>query len=192
MPTKAVTVTGVEGRVTSVGGQDAGGGQGLVGALVQAFNTLLRTVSNLALSASAVAVATVTTQVKTTATLNYLINGVFKTKAATDNFWTVAIIQAAQGFAVIPDGSRAMFLFLIDAAGVASVIQGPVGVTDAQAIVPADTIPEDKCIAGVCKAVCAGTSFTPGTDAWSKASVTFTFSDGYDATIMGSFKVTRA
>src|SRR5260221_6292524 len=176
MPTKAVVVTGDFAPAPS--GKDAGGGQGIPGALLQMFNAMLRLAENAVFTAAGLAIATVTTQVKTVNTLTYLISGIFKSKAGTDNFWTVAIIQAAAGFAVIPDGSRAMFLFMIDAAGVATVIQGPVGKTDPDAQVPADTIPEDRAIVGTVKAVCAGTTFTPGTDAWNKASVTFTFSDG--------------
>lgn len=188
MPTKTISVSADNPQAAS--GQDAGqSGLGMVGALVQSFNALLRLVANAAYSAAAVAIATVTTQVKTTATLTYLISGVFKTKAATDNFWTVAILQAASGFAVIPIGSAAMFLFLIDAAGVASVIQGPVGVGAAPAV-PADTIPEDKCIAGTCKVVSASATFTPGTDAWNKAGLAFTFADGYDASLVGAYRIT--
>jgi hypothetical protein len=184
MPTKQVTVSA--DALLAPSGQDAGSGQGIIGALLQMFNALLRLAENCAFTAAGVAVATTTTQVKTVNALTFLINGVFKSKAGTDNFWTVAMFQAAAGFKVIPDGSRAIFLLLIDASGVGSVIQGPVGTTDALATVPADTIPADKCIVGTVKAVCAGTTFTPGTDAWNKASVTFTFSDGYDATMVGA------
>lgn len=186
MPTKQVTVT-AEG-LTAPSGQDAAP-IGILGALLQMYNCMLRLVENAAFTAAGVAMATVTTQVKTVNTLAYTIAGVFKSKAGTDNFWTAAMFAAASGFKVIPDGSRAIFLLLIDASGVASVIQGPVGTTDALATVPADTIVEDKCIVGTVKAVCAGTTFTPGTDAWNKASVTFTFSDGYDASMVGAARI---
>lgn len=187
MATKTTMVTADFLRAAT--GQDAGSsGLGMVGALVQSFNALLRLMANMALSAAAVAIATTTTQVKTTATFNFLISGVFKTKAATDQFWTVAIIQAAAGFANIPIGSAAIFLFLIDAAGVATVIQGPVGVGAAPAV-PADTIPEDRAIVGTCKVVSTSAAFLPGTDAWNKAGLTFTFSDGYDASLVGAYRI---
>lgn len=189
MATKTVSVSADNQQAAS--GADAGtSGLGMVGALVQSFNALLRLVANAAYSAAAVAIATVTTQVKTTATLTYLISGVFKTKAATDNFWTVAILQAATGFANIPIGSAAMFLFMIDAAGVATVIEGPVGVGANAPAVPADSIPEDRCIAGTCKVVAVSAAFLAGTDAWNKAGVTFTFSDGYDAALVGAYRIT--
>lgn len=187
MPTKAVTVTA--DAILAASGQDAGAsGLGLVGALVQSFNAALRLAENTAFSAAGVAMATVTTQVKTVNALTYTISGVFKSKAATDNFWTVAILQAAAGFAAIPAGSAAMFLFLVDAAGVAMAIQGPVGVGAAPAI-PADSIPEDRAIVGFCKVVCGTAGFTPGTDAWNKANVTFTFGDGYDASLVGAYRI---
>lgn len=189
MATKTLSVSA--DHQTAATGADAGtSGLGMVGALVQSFNALLRLVANAAYSAAAVAIATVTTQVKTTATLTYLISGVFKTKAATDNFWTVAILQAATGFANIPIGSAAMFLFMIDAAGVATVIEGPVGVGAAPPAVPADSIPEDRCIVGTCKVVAVSAAFLAGTDAWNKAGVTFTFGDGYDASLIGAYRIT--
>lgn len=188
MPLKSVTAS-AEG-ILAPSGADAGAqgspAVGILGALLQGWNALLKLCENAAYTAAGVAMGTTTTTVKTVNSLTYLINSVFKVKAGTDNFWTVAMFQAASGFKVIPDGSRAMFLLLIDAAGVGSVIQGPVGTTDILANVPMDTIPQDKCIVGTVKAVCAGTTFTPGTDAWNKASVTFTFSDGYDATMVGA------
>lgn len=187
MPTKAVTVTG--DALGAPAGQDAAGGQGMLGAVVQMYNCLLRLIENAAYTAAGIAMGTTTTTVKTVNTLTYTIAGVFKSKVATDNFWTVAMLQAAAGFAVIPIGSRAVFLFLIDASGVGSVIQGPVGTTDALATIPADTIVEDKCIAGTCKVVCTAANFTPGTDAWNKGSVTFTFGDGYDASMVGAARL---
>lgn len=189
MPTKVVSISADNQQAAS--GADAGtSGLGMVGALVQSFNALLRLMANMALSAAAVAIATVTTQVKTTATFTYLISGLFKTKAATDPFWTVAILQAATGFANIPIGSAAMFLFMIDAAGVATVIEGPVGVGANAPAVPADSIPEDRAIVGTCKVVGVTAAFLAGTDNWNKAGVTFTFGDGYDASLVGAYRIT--
>lgn len=187
MATKAVTVSADAMQAPS--GQDAGGGQGMVGALVQAFNCLLRLIENRVLTAAAVAIATTTTQVRTTATAVFQISGVFKSKASTDNLWTNAILQAAAGFAAIPAGSSAMFLFLLDAAGVATAIQGPSAVGAAPAAVPADSIPEDRCVVGTCKVVCGTAGFTPGTTAWNAANITFTFADGYDAAFVGAYRI---
>lgn len=187
MPTKAVMVSADNQQAAT--GQDAGAsGLGMVGGLMQSFNALLRLVANAAYTAAGIAMATVTTQVKTVNSLTFLISGVFKVKAGTDNFWTAAIIQAATGFANIPIGSAAMFLFLVDAAGVATVIQGPVGVGAAPAV-PADLIPEDRAIAGTCKVVSASAAFLPGTDAWNKAGLAFTFADGYDASLVGAYRI---
>ena len=156
---------------------------------MQSFNALLRLTENSVFTAVGAAIATVTTQIKTVNTATYLSAGVFKSKAAADPLWTVAMFQAAVGFANIPIGSRAMFLLLVDGAGTGSVIQGPVALDDAGATVPADTIPEDKTILASVKVVGTSAAFLPGTDNWNKAGVTFTFSDGYDASMVGAYRV---
>src|SRR6267142_265138 len=73
------------------------------GALIQSFNALLQQHYNQAFTAAGVATATVTSQVKTVNTLTYLINGVFKTKAGTDNFWTLtgSVVTAGVGGATM-------------------------------------------------------------------------------------------
>ena len=65
----------------------------------------------------------------------------------------------------------------------------PVALDDAGATVPADTIPEDKTILASVKVVGTSAAFLPGTDNWNKAGVTFTFSDGYDASMVGAYRV---
>lgn len=80
-----------------------------------------------ALANAAVATATTTSLVKTTATLTYVIDGVYAaaTKAATDNIpWT-----APTGFVnttTIPQGSKCAFGLWIDSAGALTITQGPI------------------------------------------------------------------
>ena len=180
MAVKSVTVGAA--HLTAPAGADASFGVGQVGAVIQQFNCAVLLAENAAFTAAGVAMATTTTKAKTVNALTYLIDGVFKTKAGTDNFWTLA-------GTTVPDGSRCVFLFLIDSAGAATVFQGPIGTTDALATIPSDSIVQSKCIAATLKVVCAGANFVPGTDALNKASVTFTFSDGYDASMVGSARI---
>lgn len=164
-------------------GADAGLSVGIVGALLQQYNALRKLSENAPYTAAGVAMATTTTKAKTANTLTYTIDGKLLSKAGTDNFWTLS-------GSVVPDGSRCVFLLYIDSAGAASVVQGPIGTTDAAATVPADTLVESKCLVATLKVVCSGTTFTPGTDNLNKASVTFTFSDGYDGTLVGACAIT--
>jgi hypothetical protein len=181
MALKTVTVS-AEGLLAPAGA-DAGSGIGILGALLQFYNALVTLVENCAFTAAGVAMATTTTAVKTVNSLTYLIEGVFKVKAGTDNFWTAA--NSFTAMQTVPIGSRCIILLLIDAAGAASAIQGPIGTTDLLATVPVDTIPQAKAIVGTVKVVTGTANFVPGTDAWNKANVAFTFADGYDASMVG-------
>jgi hypothetical protein len=159
------------------------------GALIQSFNALLQQHLNQPLTAAGVATATVTSQVKTVNTLTYLINGVFKSKVATDNFWTLTgtAVTAAVG------GATMFWALCINAAGAASVVQGPTnqGSTTVWTPAPANLIPADLCVAGMCKvSLTATTVFTPGTTLLAAAGVTTTYGDGLDGTLFGAYLIT--
>jgi len=172
-----------------VDGQALSGRPGAGGALMQSFNAFLMEENNAALTACGSAQATTTTKVKTTNTLTYLIDGVFKSKTATDNFWTLT------GTAVTAGGSGATmhYALCIDGSGAASVIQGPTnqGSTTVWTPAPANMMPNDLCVAAVLKiALTAGTTFTPGTTNVATAGgVTVTFEDGCDATLWGAYQL---
>jgi hypothetical protein len=159
------------------------------GALIQSHNALLMSQANMALTAAGVATATTTSQVKTANTLTYLINGVFKSKTATDNFWTLTGTAVTAGV-----GGATMFWALcINAAGAASVVQGPTnqGSTTVWTPGPANLLAADVCVAGICKvSLTAATVFTPGTTLLGAAGVTTTFGDGLDTTLWGAYLVT--
>lgn len=159
------------------------------GALIQAFNTLLQQQLNEPQTACGAATATVTSQVKTVNTLTYLINGVFKSKGATDNFWTLTGTAVTAGV-----GGATMFWALcINAAGAASVVQGPTnqGSTTVWTPGPANLLAADVCVAAMCKvSLTAGTAFTPGTTLLGAAGVTTTYVDGLDGTLWGAYLVT--
>jgi len=159
------------------------------GALIQAFNALLTQQLNEPQSACGAATATVTSQVKTVNTLVYLINGVFKSKAGTDNFWTLTGTAVTAGV-----GGATMFWALcINAAGAASVIQGPTnqGSTTVWTPGPANLLGADVCVAAMCKvSLTATTVFTPGTTLLAAAGVTTTYVDGLDGTLFGAYLLT--
>ena len=190
MALKQVIAT-AEGIVATSGAQSAdaagGSGIGILGALLQMFNALVLLAENCAFTAAGVAMATTTTAVKTVNTLTYLIDGIFKAKAGTDNFWTAA--NSFTALATVPIGGSCIVALLIDAAGAASAIQSPVSLTATPNPLPVSALQQSKCIVGTVKIVCGTANFVPGTDAWNKANVTFTFADGYDASLVGAAQI---
>lgn len=190
MALKQVTVT-AEAVLPSTGAgtPDASGGTGIgiLGALLQMYNALVLLAENCAFTAAGVAMATTTTAVKTVNALTYLIEGVFKSKAGTDNFWTAA--NSFTAMATVPIGGSCIIALLIDAAGAATAIQGPVSLTATPTPLPVSSLVAAKCIVGTVKVVCGTANFVPGTDAWNKANVTFTFADGYDASLVGCAQI---
>jgi len=136
-------------------------------------NTLALIIANDTLTAAGCATATVTSQVKTVNTLTYLIDGAYKTKAATDNFWTLA-------GATVPVASFQKYYLLIDGSGAASVVQGvPSTVSAAAVVLPFP--PQSKAIVGVLTIATDAThTFIPGTTLLGAAGITATFNDGFD------------
>lgn len=185
----ATDALGLNGRPTGEGG------------LIQSYNGELNARLNMALTACGAATATVTSQAKTVNTLVYLIDGVFKSKAATDNFWTLT------GTAVTAGGTGATlhYALCINAAGAASVVQGPTnnaglqgpngqilaGSTTVWQPAAAILLPADVCIAAILKiSLTATTVFTPGTTLLGAAGVTSTFTDGMDGSLWGPYLLT--
>jgi len=159
------------------------------GALIQSVNAELMCRLCMALSAAGNATATTTSKVKTANTLTYLINGAFKSKGATDNFWTLtgSAVTAGAG------GATMHWALCIDGSGAASVVQGPTnqGSTTVWTPAPANLLPADLCIAGIVKvSLTATTVFTPGTTLLGAAGVTTTYVDGMDATLWGPYLMT--
>ena len=85
------------------------------GAAIRAANYARQQTANAVLSTGTVGIATTVTQVRTGAVLTYKIGGVLKSKAATDNFWTLT-------GATLADGMTRKYALLIDAGGAASVV----------------------------------------------------------------------
>ena len=142
-----------------------------------------------ALTAAGGATATVTSQVKTVNTLTYLINGAFKSKGATDNFWTLAGTTVAAG-------SFQKYLLLIDAAGAATIQEGLqsnvsaalVGWTNVSSLsvwaALLSVLNASKAVAGVLTVATDAThTFIPGTTLLGAAGITATYQDGIDPSL---------
>lgn len=146
---------------------------------------------NRALTAAGCATATVTSQVKTVATLTFQINGAFKTKGATDNFWTLT-------GSTVPAASFQKWALLIDASGAATVQPATAnnvsaatvswgnvsGVSDYGAFLSV-TAGGTKCVAGILTVATDAThTFIPGTTLLGAAGITATYIDGVDPALL--------
>lgn len=149
-------------------------------------NIALSQGGNLAFTSGALANGTNAGTIKSTATITYVINGVFASKAAADN---VSIAYsgpsvygtAANGsFTGAVGGSTRLYGVYLNAAGTFSVLPGPI-VNSAElaagsaALHFPPTQRELACVGAVRIAVTAGTSFVPGTTALDASGVTTTY-----------------
>lgn len=141
---------------------------------------------NLAFTSGALDSSATAGKIKTTATVTYTINGVFKSKGATDNvvltYAGPSVYSAASNgsFTGGANGSTRLYGVYLDAGGNFSVVPGPIVDTAALAAGSAALqFPGAKadaaCIGAVRIAVTAGTSFVPGTTALDATGVTTTY-----------------
>jgi hypothetical protein len=143
-----------------------------------------------ALTAAGVATATTTSKVKTVNTLTYTVAGKFYTKAATDNFWTLA-------GATVPAAGFQKYLLLIDTAGAASTVEATASTVSQAAVswsnVSANSawapfltaIGSTKAIVGMLYIATDAThTFVPGTTLLGATGITATFQDGPDQSIL--------
>jgi hypothetical protein len=154
-----------------------------MGAAIRTANFARHVTQNATLSVATVGIATTVQQVRTGAILNYKIGGVLKTKAATDNFWTLTGGTLADGFI-------RKYLLLIDAAGTASVYASNDAKTVASCVFSPDVLfkpsgpLESKAIVGMVTVTTVGATFVPGTTSLAAATVTDTYADGLDASLV--------
>jgi hypothetical protein len=136
---------------------------------------------NGALSAAGAAQATTATQAKTVNTVVYTIGGAFKSKAATDNLWTLS-------GAVVAVSSFQKYLLCLGPTGTASIIECVQAASAAAVTLPSyQTFNGVAVIATLTVATDATHPFTPGTTALNATGITSTFIDGFDtALIAGS------
>ena len=123
------------------------------------------------LTAAGLAEGTNANTYKTAATLAYTINGVFKSKGATDN---IAMTATA---GTVPPSSAALYAVWIDTNGNFSNTRGPVVDAADPCPVPVQTA-LNVALVGLIKVVTnASTTFTPGTTDLGNAGVTDTYFD---------------
>lgn len=122
---------------------------------------------NVVSNSGAVATGTNAGSVKTTATVNYTIDGVFYSKAATDNIALPApsaagtyTAGAIQSLAV---GEKSLFALFIDAAGNFSFGQSAKCAAGEKA--PVIAVPGDKAVVAVFTVTATSAAFVPGTTA---------------------------
>lgn len=112
---------------------------------------------------------------KTVNTLTFTINGVFKSKAGTDN------IAMTSGIGTVPPSSAALYAVWIDTDGNFSNTRGPVVDAADPCPVPTQTT-ANVALVGLIKVVTnASTTFTPGSTDLGNAGVTDTY---YNCSVM--------
>lgn len=143
-----------------------------------------------------IATATVTSQAKTVAAVDFVVGGRLFNKAATDNFWTLA-------GATVAISSWQKYILLVDDTGAASVQEATQSTVSAAAVsfgnitAQAKAQPQNpwapiitvlvasKAIFGVLTvATNASTTFVPGTTLLGAAGITATFIDGIDPLLL--------
>lgn len=109
----------------------------------------------------ALAIGGTATKVKSAAALNYCINNVLYTKAATDDLFahTDLTVQAAN--------TTKYYLLCMDTSAAGSIVQGTA--------TELPDVPAGKCAVGYLKIVTVAVTFTPATDSHAAAGVTTTY-----------------
>lgn len=130
---------------------------------------------NAPLSDAGVAIGTTVQKVQTTATFAYLSSGIFKSLAATDDFWTLS-------GTTITDGNTNKYLLCVDSAGAASIVEGTQAATAGAVVLP--SWPVSKTVVGILQVATSGATFVPGTTALSAGTVTDTYYDGFDPALL--------
>lgn len=139
-----------------------------------------------AFTSGALAIATTTSAVKTTATVTYTVDGVFKSKSATDNMSIAVVGSDAYGdpgngsFTGVVGGSSRLYGLFLDTDGALTCYPGPIAntaeVTAGTAALHYPAPQRSKaCIGAIRVDVTEGTTFIPGTTALSASGVTETY-----------------
>lgn len=127
----------------------------------------------LSLTAAGVAEGTNSATFKTTNTLTYTSNGVFKSKAATDNLtFTAGTALAAS--------QACLFGVWITAAGTVSTTQGPINAAGDPCPVPTQVTAGTTLVGLIKVTTSSAATFTPGTTDLSASGITGAYSDCMD------------
>ena len=127
----------------------------------------------LSLTAAGLAEGTNTATFKTTNTLAFTSNGVFKSKGATDNltFSTATALAASQA---------CLFAVWINASGTVTTTQGPIVAAGDPCPVPSQTTAGTTLVGLIKVTTNSSTTFTAGTTDLSASGITAAFSDCMD------------
>jgi hypothetical protein len=134
---------------------------------------------NVSLTAAGLAEGTNSATFKTSNTLTFTINGVFKSKSATDN------LTFSSGHTALAASQACLFGVWIDGSGNVSTSQGPIVASGDPCPVPglpAGSVESDPvALVGLIKVTTGATTFTPGTTDLGAANVTDAY---YDCMVM--------
>lgn len=154
-----------------------------IGAAIKAANFNRYMTRNATMTSAAVAIGTAPAKARTGATLTFKIAGALKSKVATDDFWTLTGGNLADGF-------TRKYALLIDAAGAASVLASNDATTaagcvfDPVALFKKGGLLESKAVVGILTVATSGAAFVPGTTSLAAATVTDTYLDGLDPSMV--------
>ncbi len=138
------------------------------------LNTLIRLVNNRpTTAAAAIGIAGTTSKVRSNGTCPYMVDGVFQSKASTDNLWTLAGTNSAAS-------QTAIFLLYLDAAGTATTAQVGPAASETACIALLPALPDAKALIGSVKiATSSSQTFTPGTDVLGTGNTATYYDGGY-------------
>lgn len=130
--------------------------------------SLFSTCGNFTFGNAVLAEGTNATTIKTTAAVDYMINGLMYSKAATDNIAFTATASQA-------DLTTCLYLVTINAAGTVTVTKGEEVTTATAQFVPWPTVPSDSAVLGAIKVATSGAVFVGGTTDLGAGTVTDTY-----------------
>ncbi len=143
-------------------------------ASVVLLNTLIRLVNNRpTTAAAAVGIATTTSKIRTNGTCPYMVDGVFQSKASTDNLWTLAGTNMVAS-------QVSIFLLYLDASGTATSAQVGPAATEALCIALLPKLPDGVALIGSVRiATSSSQTFAVGTDAPGTGNTATYYDGGY-------------
>lgn len=112
----------------------------------------------LSLTSAALAIGTTTGTFKVAAAVTYTNNGVFKSKAITDN------LAFSAGHTALAIGQACLFALWLDASGAVTTTQGPIQAAGDPCPVPSQST-ANTTLFGLIKVVATTAVYTPGTTA---------------------------
>lgn len=125
----------------------------------------------MSLSASGLAAGTTTGTYKTVNTLTFTNNGIFRSKAATDN------VAFTAGHTAVAPSKACLFAVWINSGGTFSSTQGPIVDAGDPCPVPSQNTASTTLVGLIKVTTNSSTTFTPGTTGLGAAGVTAAYSD---------------